>query len=158
MTSASILMHPRVSAGLAVLRVVLGIIFIAHGAQKFFVFGIEGAINAFNQMGVPLNVVTAPLVATLELFGGAALIIGLLTRLTALGLAINMLGAIAFVKAKGGFFSPNGMEFELILFAAAVALALTGAGAFSVDAALAGRRHRKISSAQTKTSTVADAR
>ena len=146
MQTPSFVTPQRVSAGLAVLRVVLGIIFIAHGAQKFFVFGIEGAINAFGQMGVPLNTVTAPLVAVLELFGGAALIIGLLTRVIAAGLALDMLGAILFVKAKGGFFSPNGVEFELILFGAAVALALTGAGAFSVDAALVNRRRKRAAS------------
>jgi putative oxidoreductase len=133
----------RVSAGLAVLRLVVGIIFIAHGAQKFFVYGIEGTTGAFGQMGVPFPAITAPLTAAVELLAGAALIIGLLTRLAALGLAIDMLGAIVLVRAKGGFFAPNGVEFELMLFAAALALALTGAGAFSVDAALANRSLRR---------------
>jgi putative oxidoreductase len=140
MNSPNFVNAQRVSVGLAILRVVTGVIFIAHGAQKFFVYGMAGATGAFEQMGIPLPAITAPLVATVELLGGAALIIGLLTRLAALGLAINMLGAIALVKAKGGFFAPGGIEFELILLGAAAALTLTGAGLYSVDAALANRR------------------
>jgi putative oxidoreductase len=133
----------RISTGLAILRIVVGIIFIAHGAQKFFVFGIDGATAAFAQMGVPFPAVTAPLTAAVEILAGAALVVGLLTRLAALGLAIEMLGAIIMVRAKDGFFAPKGMEFELTLFAAALALAFAGAGGFSIDAFLGNRFTRK---------------
>lgn len=131
---------PRVNIGLAVLRVIIGIIFLAHGAQKLFVFGMGGVTGAFTQMGVPFPAVTGPLVAALEVLGGIALITGLFTRLAALGLAIDMLGAILLVRMKGGFFNPNGAEFELSLFAASLALALAGPGAFALGTIIANRR------------------
>ena len=130
----------RVSAALAVLRVVVGIIFVAHGAQKLFTYGLSGVSGAFGGMGVPLPGVTGPAVAFVEFFGGIALILGLLTRLASLGLAITMLGAIFMVHLAAGFFLPQGYEFALALFGAAVALALAGAGEYSADAVIARRR------------------
>ena len=131
----------RVSAGLALLRVVVGTIFVAHGAQKLFVFGLDGVSGSFGQMGVPLAGIVGPAVALLEFFGGIALVLGLLTRLTAIGLASTMIGAIALVHLPAGFFNPAGVEFPLALFAAATAIALTGAGRFSLDHILGARRH-----------------
>ena len=129
----------RLNLALAVLRVTVGIVFIAHGYQKLFTFGFAGISGAFGQMGVPLPGVMGPFVALLEFFGGIALVIGLLTRLAALGLAFDMLGAIALVHFKGGFFLPKGYEFVFALLGASVALALAGAGQFSVDAAISSR-------------------
>jgi putative oxidoreductase len=130
----------QLSLGIALVRVIVGIIFVAHGYAKFFVFGIDGATGMFSQMGIPAPTITAPLVATVEVVGGVALILGLLTRLAALGLAIDMLGAIFLVRMKGGFFAPNGAEFEILLCVACVALVIAGAGALSIDEAIAARR------------------
>ncbi len=139
-TNTALASNSRVSAGLAVLRAIVGIVFAAHGAQKIFVYGFAGTAGAFEQMGVPMAEVVGPLVALAELLGGIALIMGFLTRWASLGLAAVMLGATLMVHAAGGFFMPTGVEFTLTLMAAAVALALTGPGEYSADAAIARRR------------------
>ena len=129
--------HQRI--GIAVLRLITGVTFAAHGYQKLFVYNIAGVQGAFAKMGVPMPTVTGPLIGCLEFFGGLALIIGLMTRLIALGLAADMLGAILLVHLAKGFFLPGGYEFVLMLFAAAVALAAAGPGSFSVDELIARR-------------------
>ena len=129
--------------GLAILRIIAGVVFVAHGAQKVFVYGFAGVGGAFAQMGVPMPAVTGPLIGIIELFGGVALIVGLFTRIAALALACDMLGAIILVHAAGGFFLPRGLEFVLMLLAAALALLFGGPGALSVDGVLASRATRR---------------
>ena len=133
----------RSAAGLTVLRVAVGAAFVAHGAQKLFVFGLGGVSAAFGHMGVPLPGVTGPLVAVVEFLAGLALVFGLLTRLASLGLGIDMLGAIALVHLKHGFFLPNGFEYAFAMLAATVALTLAGPGALALDNVL-GREREEI--------------
>ena len=130
----------QVNLGLTVLRVAVATIFIRHGAQKLFVFGFAGVTGAFTHMGVPFPGLMGPLIGVLEFFGGIALVIGLLTRLVALGLVFDMLGAILLVQLKRGF---SGFELEFLLLGSSLALVLTGAGGFSVDALIAGRQEKK---------------
>ncbi len=130
----------RLNAALAVLRLVVGSIFVAHGAQKLFMLGLPTVSGGFGQMGIPYPGLVAPLVAGIELIGGLALIFGLVTRLASVALALDMLGAILLVHFPGGFFLPAGIEFALSLLGATVALALAGPGDLSLDAALTRRR------------------
>lgn len=122
----------RVDAGLAVLRLILGIVFVAHGAQKLFVFGFDGVVGAFSQMGIPIPVIAGPVVALAEFFGGLALIAGVVTRAVAAGLALVMLGAIVMVHLPSGFYAPAGIEFPLTLLGGLVAVVLMGPGRWAI--------------------------
>ncbi|HEY5881730.1 MAG TPA: DoxX family protein [Nakamurella sp.] len=121
--------------GLLVLRVVLGIVMIVHGWQKFFVDGISGVEGFFTQVGVPLPGISAVVVAIVELVGGVLMVLGLGTRIVGALYAVCMIGAIVFVHASAGFLAAaGGYEFVLLLAAASAAIALTGAGRYGVDA------------------------
>jgi putative oxidoreductase len=129
-----------------ILRLVTGFLFAAHGWQKFNEFTIAGTQASFVKMGVPAAEVAAPVVATLELVGGLALILGVLTRVFAALLALDMLGALVLVHAPAGVFAASGgFELVLLLAAAAAAVALVGAGKVSADKVLFGRRGSKFS-------------
>jgi putative oxidoreductase len=120
------------SYGLTVLRVVVGVVFLVHGYQKLFTFGIHGVAGMFGHMGIPLPAFFAVVVTLVEFVGGLLLIVGVATRVAAAFIAVDMLGAILFVHAKHGFFSPGGVEFPLTLLSAAVCLTLAGGGALSL--------------------------
>lgn len=124
---------------LTILRLVVGVIFVAHGSQKLFTFGLAGTADAFAQGGIPLAGVIGPFVAFLEFTGGLALIFGLLTRLAAFGLGLTMVGAIIFVHLQSGFFLPDGFEFALSVLGGSAALSVMGGGSFSLDALIARR-------------------
>ena len=130
----------RLHLGLTILRIILGIVFVMHGGQKLFVYGMDGVAGGFAQMGVPIPGITGPLTALVEFFGGLALMTGLLSRLAAIGLIIVMLGAIFIAHLSAGFFAPNGYEFPLTLVAGLAAIALIGPGGYSLDAMISRRR------------------
>ena len=135
---------------LTLLRVVVGAIFVAHGAQKLFVYGFDGVAGAFAGMGIPMAGILGPFVALVEFFGGLALIVGLLTRLASVGIASTMVVAILVVHIKNGFFNPAGVEFPLALLASTISLAVAGAGQWSLDALIGRRASTAIPEVETK--------
>lgn len=132
-------------AGALALRIPVGIIFAAHGAQKLFGwfggYGLEGTGQFFGSMGLNPGYLMALLAGAAEFFGGLALIVGVLVRPAAAALAFAMLVAIFAVHLSKGFFlDKGGYEYALALFAASLSLLFSGAGRFSVDRALTGER------------------
>ncbi len=129
------------------LRIALGVIFIAHGAQK--VFGVWGGrgLAAFTGGTAPLGLKPAWLwlgvAAFAELVGGALVLIGFLTRLGALSIAFVMLVAMFGVHWGSFFLSDKGIEFTLALIGMALALVISGGGRASLDEALMGHRGRR---------------
>ncbi len=126
------------------LRIPVGIIFVAHGAQKLFGafggYGLEGTGQWMASIGLAPGVPMALLAGSAEFFGGLALMLGLLVRPAAAALAFAMLVAIFAVHIdKGLFLANNGYEFGLALLAVAVALTISGAGRVSVDRAWSTR-------------------
>ena len=130
-----------------ILRAVLGVVFFAHGAQKMLGWfggpGFSATMGAFTHyMHIPAPLAFLAIVA--EFFGGLALILGFLTRIAALGIAVNMLVAIATVHGAVGFFmnwtgtqKGEGFEYHLLVLAMTAFLMIRGAGAFSLDRAIA---------------------
>jgi len=131
------------SWAITLIRVTLGVIMFGHGAQKvlgwFGGYGLKGTTGYLTSIGIPLPV--AYLVCFTEFLGGIALVIGLLTRLAALGVALVMVGAAVKVHLPNGFFmnwaltpgKGHGFETNLALLAMALACVIAGGGALSID-------------------------
>ncbi|MCB1666303.1 MAG: DoxX family protein [Pseudomonadales bacterium] len=120
------------------LRLPMGIIFVAHGAQKLFGafggYGLEGTGQFMESIGLTPGVLMAGAAGSAEFFGGLLLIVGLLTRPAAAALAVTMVVAILSVHIGNGLFmDKGGYEFGLALLAGTVSLLISGAGRLSVD-------------------------
>ena len=131
-TTHCIHVHKRRWFGLLVLRIGLGVIFIAHG------FGSIAAMSSTTQFfgSIGLGRALAYIVSYGELIGGIALLLGIFTQIAATGLAIIMSGVLLFVKLNAPITGMHGNELELSLFVASVAIAFMGAGRFSLGAYL----------------------
>jgi len=132
-------------SGALALRIPVGIIFAAHGAQKLFGwlggYGLDGTGQYFGSVGLNPGYLMALLAGAAEFFGGLALILGVLVRPAAAALAFAMLIAIFAVHIGNGFFmDKGGYEYALALFAASLSLLFSGGGRFSVDPALTRER------------------
>lgn len=117
----------NIDAGLLLIRVGLGLVFLMHGWVKLS--GIDGTIGFFGTLG--LHPAFAYLVAITETLGGILLILGLWTHMAAKALAIIMLVAILLVKFKKGFL--GGYEYELVLFLASLGILFAGPGSYSLE-------------------------
>jgi putative oxidoreductase len=139
------LLATRAGAGALALRVPVGIIFAAHGAQKLFGwfggYGLDGTGQWMDSIGLGPGYAMALLAGAAEFFGGLALVLGLLVRPAALALAFTMAVAIFAVHIdKGLFMANNGYEFALAMLAVTASLAVSGGGRSSIDRAIALQR------------------
>ena len=144
---------------LTIVRVVLGVVLFAHGAQKLLGWfggpGFSVTVRTFrDQLGIPAPLACLAIAA--EFFCGLGLIVGLLTRIAALGISITMVVAALMVHLKYGFFlnwfgnkPGHGIEYHLVVIALALVVIMKGAGAFSLDSALsrhaAGSKNNVVS-------------
>jgi putative oxidoreductase len=128
-------------------RLVLGLVFFAHGAQKmlgwFGGYGFHGTMGFFTQMGIPAPLAFLAICA--EFFGGLGLLVGFLSRIAALGIITNMLVAVVTVHRVNGLFmnwtgqqKGEGFEFHLLAIALAIIIVVKGSGALSIDRVIAG--------------------
>ncbi|WP_017939051.1 DoxX family protein [Zestomonas thermotolerans] len=133
----------RAGYGITLLRVVTGLTFASHGAQKLFGwfggYGLAGTGQWMESVGLAPGYLMALLAGSAEFFGGLALLIGLLVRPAAFALAIAMLVAVFSVHWTNGFFiTANGFEYAMILALISLVLLIEGAGRLSLDRRFAG--------------------
>jgi len=126
--------------GIAFLRVVVGVVFLAHGWQKLFVLGFKSVAAIMLQLGIPLPLPSAVVVTLVEFLGGLGLVLGLRARWAAFFISIDMLVAVLAVHLRGGLFLPKGFEYALTLLAASIALTLLGPGALALDSLFSERK------------------
>ena len=137
------LLHPAGKAPLLtdlvllVSRVALGVILLAHGWQKLDEWTLAGTAGAFSEMGIPAPTAAATFATGVEIIGGIALIVGVLTPVVAVLNMLNLFGALLLVHAGNGVFvADNGFELVLALFAGLATIAVLGGGKFSTDGLL----------------------
>jgi putative oxidoreductase len=128
--------YPHIA--LLILRIVVGVSFFLHGWQKYQM-GLGNVGSMFGKMGIPLAPIAGPGITFLEMLGGAALILGAGTRVFALLLVCDMLGAILFVHGKNGYIGQGGAELVTLLATMCLTLVLAGAGRVSADANIGKR-------------------
>lgn len=130
---------------LTLMRLVVGVVFFAHGAQKmlgwFGGYGFSGTMGYFTHSGIPVPLAFLAIAA--EFFGGMGLVVGLFSRVAAFGIVVNMVVAVLTVHLPNGFFmnwsgaqKGEGFEYHLLAIALGIAILVRGAGAASMDRAL----------------------
>src|ERR1700756_1286342 len=154
------LIRTNSDVALGIARLVLGIVFFAHGAQKvlgwFGGYGFSGTMGAFTtRMGIPAPFAFLAIMA--EFLGGLGLIVGFLSRIAAFGIFCNMLVAVLMVHRHFGFFANwfgnqpgEGFEYHLLAMALTILIMVHGAGAFSVDGALSKSESPALAASRTR--------
>ncbi|UJF31959.1 DoxX family protein [Paenibacillus hexagrammi] len=127
--------------GLLIIRLIIGLTFAAHGTQKLFGwfggYGPKGTGGFFESIGIKPGVAMAVLAGLAELLGGLLFAVGLWTFIGAVLIVLTMIMAMVKVHGKNGFWSTSGgIEYNLVLLAVAVGVALIGAGEYSIDSLL----------------------
>jgi putative oxidoreductase len=127
-----------INIGLLIIRLVIGILFIGHGAQKLFGwfggYGLKGTGGWFESIGMKPGVTMALLAGLAELLGGVLFTLGLLTPLAGIMIAGTMIIAIVKVHGPNGLWSTsNGYEYNLTIFAVSIGIALVGPGQYALD-------------------------
>ncbi|HZH61409.1 MAG TPA: DoxX family protein [Metabacillus sp.] len=130
-----------IDIGLLMIRLVIGVLFIGHGAQKLFGwfggYGLKGTGGWFESIGMKPGVTMALFAGLAELFGGVLFALGFLTPLAGIMIAATMIMAIVKVHGQNGLWATsNGYEYNLTLLVVAIGIALIGAGQYSLDAFL----------------------
>lgn len=126
--------------GMVPLRAVVALVFLMHGGQKVFDFGVAGVADMLTKLGFPAATFFAVVLMVIECVGGVAILVGFMTRFAGFVLAVEMLIAIYVARLGGGFFTPYGFEFEMTLCGACLTFALFGAGGVSVDEMMAKKK------------------
>ncbi|MFD2707138.1 DoxX family protein [Salibacterium lacus] len=129
------------STGLLIIRLVIGLSFAAHGAQKLFGWfgghGLKATGGFFDSIGIKPGYTMALVAGLAEFAGGLLFALGLLTPAAGIIIAVTMIGAIVKVHGPNGFWSTEGgYEYNLMLLAAGIGIAFIGAGSFSLDAVI----------------------
>ena len=142
------LLSSKAGVAALILRVPVGLILAAHGAQKLFAwfggYGLEGTGQWMASIGLEPGYWLAMMAGSAEFFGGIALAIGFLTRPAAVVAGFTMLIAIFSVHISNGLFmANNGYEYALTLLVVMAALAIQGAGSFSLDNVLVKKLAKK---------------
>jgi putative oxidoreductase len=122
---------------IALLRIVVGLLMMGHGAQKLFGWfgghGLSGTAGWFDSLAMPMPKGLSMFVGVCELVGGLLFALGLVTPLAALAISAVALGAMAYHWPNGLWVSQNGFEYPLVLLAVAAAVGLAGPGAYALD-------------------------
>jgi putative oxidoreductase len=129
-----------IDRGVLLTRLAVGLVFVMHGWQKLFVFGLGGTAGFMAQLGLPFPMANAVLISFTEFLGGIALLTGFGTRVAGALLAFSMTVAILSAHITKGFFAPAGFEYPLTLLIVNLGLVFSGAGRYSLDAKLFGSR------------------